>query len=46
MNEDKVEMVRNRRRAKKTTNGRLNNLFEAQQFSGLCNYYRRFMTKC
>jgi len=32
-------------REKKTKNGRLNNLFEVQQFLGFCNYYRRFIPK-
>jgi len=43
MDPDKVETVRNWSREKKTANGRLNNLFEVQQFLGLCNYYRRFI---
>jgi len=29
----------------KTKNGRLDNLFEVQQFLGFCNYYRRFIPK-
>jgi hypothetical protein len=33
-------------REKKTENGRLNNLFQVQQFLGFCNYYRRFISKC
>jgi hypothetical protein len=37
MDEDKVETVRNWSREKKTENGRLNNLFEVQQFLGFCN---------
>jgi hypothetical protein len=45
MDEDKVETVRNWSREKKTENGRLNNLFEVQQFLGFCNYYRRFIPK-
>jgi len=40
MDEGKVETVRNWSREKQTLNGRLNNLFEVQQFFGLCNYYR------
>ena len=28
-----------------TKNGRLNNLFEVQQFLGFCNYYPRFISK-
>jgi len=43
MDPDKVETVRNWSREKKTANGRLNNLFEVQQFLGFCNYYRRFI---
>jgi hypothetical protein len=34
MDEDKVETVRNWSKEKKTENGRLNNLFEVQQFLG------------
>jgi len=45
MDEDKVETVRNWSEEKKTENGRLNNLFEVQQFLGFCNYYRRFIPK-
>ena len=45
MDEDKVETVRNWSKEKKTENGRLNNLFEVQQFLGFCNYYRRFILK-
>ena len=45
MDEDKVETVRNWSREKKTKNGRLNNLFEVQQFLGFCNYYRQFIRK-
>ena len=45
MDEDKVETVRNWSREKKTANGRLNSLFEVQQFLGFCNYYRRFIPK-
>jgi hypothetical protein len=37
MDEDKVETVRNWSKEKKTENGRLNNLFEVQQFLGFCN---------
>jgi len=40
---DKVETVRNWSRKKKTKNGRLNNLFEVQQFLGFCNYSRWFI---
>jgi hypothetical protein len=43
MDPDKVDTVRNWSREKKTANGRLNNLFEVQQFLGFCNYYRRFI---
>jgi hypothetical protein len=43
MDPDKIETVRNWSREKKTANGRLNNLFEVQQFLGFCNYYRRFI---
>jgi hypothetical protein len=43
MDEDEVETVRNWSQEKKTKNGRLNNLFEVQQFLGFCNYYRRFI---
>jgi hypothetical protein len=43
MDPDKVEIVRNWSREKKTANGSLNNLFEVQQFLGFCNYYRRFI---
>jgi hypothetical protein len=42
---DKVETLRNWSREKKTKNGRLNNLFEVQQFIGYCNYYQRFIAK-
>jgi len=45
MDEDNVETVQNRSREKKTKNGRLNNIFEVQQFLGFCNYYRRFIPK-
>ena len=45
MNEDKVETVRNWSREKKTANGRLNNLFEVQQFLGFCNYYPWLISK-
>jgi len=45
MDEDKVETVRNWSKEKKTQNGRLNNLFEVQQFLGFCNYYRRLISK-
>jgi len=45
MDENKVETVRNWSKEKKTENGRLNNLFEVQQFLGFCNYYRRFIPK-
>jgi ribonuclease HI len=43
MDPDKVDTVRNWSQEKKTANGRLNNLFEVQQFLGFCNYYRRFI---
>jgi hypothetical protein len=43
MDPDKIETVRNWSREKKTANGRLNSLFEVQQFLGFCNYYRRFI---
>jgi hypothetical protein len=39
MDEDKAETVRNWSREKKTENGRLNYLFEVQQFLGFCNDY-------
>jgi len=39
MDEDKVETMRNWSREEKTKNGRLNNLFKVQLFSGFCNYY-------
>jgi hypothetical protein len=45
MDEDKVETVWNWSKEKKKKNGRLNNLFEVQQFLGFCNYYRRFNPK-
>jgi len=45
MDEDKVETMRNWSREEKTKNGRLNNLFKVQLFSGFCNYYRRFIPK-
>jgi hypothetical protein len=45
MDEDKVATVKNWSREKKTENGRLNNLFEVQQFLGFCNYYRPFIPK-
>jgi len=45
MDEDKVETVRNWSQEKWTKNGRLNNLFEVQQFLGFSNYYRRFISK-
>jgi hypothetical protein len=34
MDEDKIETIRNWSREKRTENGRLNNLFEVQQFWG------------
>jgi hypothetical protein len=43
MDPDKIDTVRNWSREKKTANGRLNNLFEVQQFLEFCNYYRRFI---
>jgi hypothetical protein len=43
MDQNKVDIIRNWSREKKTANGRLNNLFEVQQFLGFCNYYRRFI---
>jgi hypothetical protein len=43
MDPGKLDTVRNWSREKKTANGRLNNLFEVQQFLGFCNYYRRFI---
>ena len=46
MDENKVETLQNWGREKKTTNGRLNNLFEVQLFLGFCNYYRRFIPRC
>jgi len=45
MDEDKVETVRNWSKEKKTENGRLNNLFEYNNFWVLPNYYRRFIPK-
>jgi len=45
LDEDKVETVQNCSREKTTANGRLNNLFEVQQFLGFCNYHRRFIPK-
>jgi len=45
MDGDEVETVRNWSPEKKTANGRLDNLFEVQQFLGFCNYYRRFISK-
>jgi hypothetical protein len=39
MDPDKIDTVRNWSRENKTANGRLNNLFEVQQFLGFCNYY-------
>jgi hypothetical protein len=45
MDEDKIETVRNWSQEKKTENGRLNNLFEVQQFLGFCSYYWRFIPK-
>ena len=45
MDPDKIQTVRNWSREKKTVNGRLNNLFEVQQFLGFCNYYRRFFKR-
>jgi hypothetical protein len=45
MDEDKVETVLNWSREKKIENGRLNNLFEVQQFLRFCNYYHRFIPK-
>ena len=43
MDPDKVDTVRNWSRENTTGNGRLNNIFEVQQFLGFCNYYRRFV---
>jgi hypothetical protein len=43
MDPDKIDTVRNWSREKKTPIGRLNNLFEVQQFLGLFNYYRTFI---
>jgi hypothetical protein len=45
MDDDNVQTVRNWSQEQKTENGRLNNLFEVQQFLGFCNYYRRFISK-
>ena len=45
MDEEKVETVKNWSRGKKTKNGRLNILFEVQQFLRFCNYYWRFIPK-
>ena len=44
MHEDKVETIWNWSREKKTANGRINTLFEVQQFLGFCNYYPRFIS--
>jgi len=38
MDEDKIETVPDCSQEKKTKNGRLNNLFQVQQFLGFCNY--------
>jgi hypothetical protein len=43
MDPDMVDTVRNWSWETKTANGRLNNLFEVEQFFGFCNYYRRFI---
>jgi len=45
MDEDQIEMLWNWSREKKTENGRLNNLFDVQQFLGFYNYYQRFIAK-
>ena len=45
MDEDTVETVRNWSWEKMTTNGRLNNPFEVQQFLGFCNYDQQFIPK-
>jgi hypothetical protein len=45
MDGDKLETIRNWSREKKTKNGRLNNIFEVQQFVGFCKYYQQFMSK-
>jgi len=45
MDEDKIETIKNWSWEKKTKTGRLNNLFEVQQFLGFCNYYHRFIPK-
>ena len=37
MDENKVETLRYWSQENKTKNGRLNNLFEVQQFLGICN---------
>jgi hypothetical protein len=43
MDEDKVDTFRNWSREEKLANRLLNNLFEVQQFLGLCNDYRTFI---
>ena len=45
MDEDKVKIIWNWSREKKTENGRINNVFELQQFLGFCNYYQWFIPK-
>jgi hypothetical protein len=46
IDEDKIGTVRNWSREKKTNKeGRLNNLFEVQQFLSFCNYDQRFISQ-
>jgi len=46
MDEAKVETVQNWSREKKTENGRLNTIFEVQQYLGFCKYFRRLIQRC
>jgi len=45
IDEEKVGTVRNCCRRKKSVNGRLYNLFQAQQFLGFWNYYQHFISE-
>jgi hypothetical protein len=45
MNEDNVETLQHWSREKKTKTGRLNHLFDVQQFRWFCNYYRQCIPK-
>jgi len=45
MDEDTVKTVRNQSWERKTQNGRLNSLFEVQQFLGFCNHHWLFISK-